>query len=303
MKTVTKSLNQVLATVLTIAALMVEQGAWAQSNADTFPVEGVDYTVSYNVGSTSSNGTENNNHFRDCLSGYEYRSGSDDLEYYNDGNNKTISNLTINNSSNSTVGLFGCIEDGTVENLTLSGATITGNDYVGGIAGQSISSTIQNCKVVSSTITATKEALPCIGAIVGFNNGNTLTSNTYHSTLVYAPNIQGSYYKAGGTAFHIGVGYDRIISNPYGDVSGAVLDDTKLFLADGRDNTALIAAYAAPADHTTSGGSVPTLSNIEVTLTGRTLWKDGDWNTLCLLRTERYRSREHHHRPPVLRRR
>ena len=199
-----------------------------------------------------------------------------------DGNNKTISHLTINSTSTQ-VGLFGVIDGGSVNDLTLSGATITGDDYVGGIAGQLLSGTIQNCKVVGSTITVNQETLPCVGAIVGFNNGGTLTSNTYHSTLVYAPNIPGTYYKAGGTAFHIGVGYDKNTSNPYGDVSGAELDATKLFLADNRNNADLIVAYADPANHIASGGTAPSFtSGIDVSLQGRTLYKDGAWNTLCL---------------------
>ena len=152
---------------------------------------------------------------------------------------------------------------------------------IGGIVGYNKDGTIQNCHYSGSGAISANNNLG--GAIVGFNNGGTLSSNTYHSTLVCAPNIPGTYYKAGGTAFHIGVGYDKITSNPYGDVSGAVLDATKLFLADNRDNTALIAAYADPANHIASGGTAPSFtSGIDVTLQGRTLWKDGAWNTLCL---------------------
>ena len=201
------------------------------------------------------------------------------------GNDKTISNLTIN-SSKTQVGLFGVIEDGCVANLTLSGATITGQDYVGGIAGVIyISGYIYNCHVVGSTITVNQSDLPCVGAIVGYNNReDALDSNTYHSTIVYAPNIQSTYYKADGTAFRIGVGYIEN-SNLHGDVSGAQLDPTQLFLADNRDNTDLIAAYADPANHVSPvGAGCVTISSsgINVTLTGRKLYKDGAWNTLCL---------------------
>ena len=198
---------------------------------------------------------------------------------------KTISHLTINSTSTQ-VGLFGVIDGGSVSYLTLSEASISGQDYVGGIAGQILSGgTIQQCDVVGSTITVKESNLPCAGAIVGFNNGGTLTYNTYHSTLVYAPNIQGTYYKAGGTAFNIGVGYDKETpSNPYGDVSGAELDATKLFLADNRNNADLIVAYADPASHTAGNGTPPSFSGegIYVTLQGRTLYQDGYWNTLCL---------------------
>ena len=201
----------------------------------------------------------------------------------NDG--KTISHLTINSTSTQ-VGLFGVIDGGSVWKLTLSEASISGQDYVGGIAGQILSGgIIQQCHVVGSTITVKESNLPCVGAIVGFNNGGTLTYNTYHSTLVYAPNIQGTYYKAGGTAFNIGVGYDKETpSNPYGDVAGAELDDANLYLSDDLNNSDLIAAYIDPASHTAGNGTPSDFSSadIHVTLMGRTLYQDGYWNTLCL---------------------
>ena len=202
---------------------------------------------------------------------------------YSSGAN-TISHLTINSTSTQ-VGLFGVIDGGSVWKLTLSEASISGQDYVGGIAGQILSGgIIQQCHVVGSTITVKESNLPCAGTIVGFNNGGTLSNNLYHSTLVYAPNIQGTYYKAGGTAFNIGVGYDKNNANPYGDVAGgAEFDDSQLYLYDDRNNSDLIAAYNDPASHIASGGTAPSFtSGIDVSLLGRTLYEDGYWNTLCL---------------------
>jgi len=98
-----------------------------------------------------------------------------------DGNGKTISNLTINFSGDD-VGLFGIIQDGIVENLMLFGATITGGNYVGGIAGASYSGAIRNCTVVGSRITATFKGTDFYaGAIVGYNSQGTLTNNYYYN--------------------------------------------------------------------------------------------------------------------------
>ena len=299
--------KEFILTLLTFAALMVEQCAWAQigsGNNQTSSVTrwqaGPDQdgsaakpfiiTTPEDLQHLASEALSNSG-----FSGKYFQLGNDidmsntsytsSFEFKGnfDGKGNTISGLTIN-SNKEEIGLFGYINGASVTNLTLSGATITGLDYVGGIAGKMLSSgTIQNCHVVGSTITVNQSTLPCVGAIVGYNNGGTLSSNTYHSTLVYAPNISSSYYKLGGTAFHIGVGYDKNDHNPNGDVTGAILDATQLFLADGRNNSALIAAYANPANHTAQGGSTPDFtSGIAVTLSGRKLFKDNSWNTLCM---------------------
>ena len=60
---------------------------------------------------------------------------------------------------------------GSVANLTLCGATITGEDYVGGIVGVLYRSDarLTGCRVVGSVVTATlaTDKVPQTGAIVG----------------------------------------------------------------------------------------------------------------------------------------
>ena len=197
-----------------------------------------------------------------------------------DGAGHTISHLTIDRGGNDyDVGLFGYVDEGAVRNLTLDGATITGYYYVGGIAGYGFLASISNCHVISSVIRGYSD----VGAICGFLFEGSYSGNTYHSTLVYGETY---YYHDGGDAFNIGVGYymDDNWDDYYGDMYGSFeLDATKLFLSDGRDNSDLIAAYADPYNHTYYDDDyAPDLSNLEVTLQGRTLWKDNGWNTLCL---------------------
>ncbi len=158
----------------------------------------------------------------------------------------------------------------TVSNCT-SAVTITVKDgisnlkYFSGIVGDNIrNSTIKDCRAEGAVVPAVTYA----GAIVGFDDNRTiLTDNTYHSCLV------------GNNAFNIGVGYRNGVN---GDMDGAILDASALRLEDCRDNTALIVAYADPANHTANDGTAPDISSLDVTLHGRTLYMDGHWNTLCL---------------------
>ncbi len=140
-------------------------------------------------------------------------------------------------------------------------------DSFGGIVGDNCG-TVTDCCAIGAVVPAIEEA----GAVVG--GCCTITNNTYHSCLV------------GTNAFNIGIGsydVDDIYFTGGSDLSGkAELDNTALHLFDNRDNTALIDAYANPSEHTANGGSAPDVSNIAVTLRGRTLYKDGSWNTICL---------------------
>ncbi|MBR5541541.1 MAG: hypothetical protein IKU64_04205 [Bacteroides sp.] len=81
-----------------------------------------------------------------------------------DGNGKTLTNLTINSTSDR-VGLIGCMSDnGKVKNLTLSNVKVKGNEWVGSIAGCKIgSSEIDNCTVLSGKV----EGITKVGGIVG----------------------------------------------------------------------------------------------------------------------------------------
>ena len=182
-----------------------------------------------------------------------------------DGDGHTITGLTVDRGSSNYVGLFGHINGGSVDNLTLDGASITGYNNVGGIAGYSYGGSITNSHVVSCVITAPNSS--SVGAFVGNSYSCTLDGNTYHSTLVYGKTDYGDFH-ADGDAFNIA-------TKDYYEL------DAKLFLSDGRDNTALIAAYADP-EHHAKQNYYPQFNNLSVTLQGRTLYKDGDWNTLCL---------------------
>ena len=299
----------------------------------TFFRLGDDIAYSYSTAWNDDESSENNftcigkhNGWRE---GSEWYSDNKHFSGYFDGQSHTISGIriyfmdAISTIDGGYSGLFGSVSgDGTVKDIVLSDARITGYTATGGIVGDN-KGTVSGCTVKSDvTIFAIQKgsnyhgsivgcnrskstvsgctssaritvkgdvtdvidfggivglnygtiqdctaagvviaAVDGAGAIVGSNRtGATLSGNTYHSSLV------------GTDAFNIGVGkqYDSSTTYTSGDQTDAMLDDSKLWLFDNRDNTALIAAYAAANKSYT------------VTLQGRTLWKDGDWSTLCL---------------------
>ena len=80
-----------------------------------------------------------------------------------DGDGYTISNVNIKTPSNNHIGLFGYVDGGTVENLNLEIANISGNYFVGGIAGYN-DGTIQGC-MVSGSVSGSHY----VGGVVGYN--------------------------------------------------------------------------------------------------------------------------------------
>ncbi|MBR2332591.1 MAG: hypothetical protein IKA38_08960, partial [Alistipes sp.] len=80
-----------------------------------------------------------------------------------DGQNHTISGLFINNTTSGT-GLVGCFSDGTINNITIDNAKISGKDFTGGIVGYNRYNTkIENISITNSNISGTSK----IGGIVG----------------------------------------------------------------------------------------------------------------------------------------
>ena len=100
-----------------------------------------------------------------------------------DGDGHTISNVTIDRSNGSdVVGFFGHISEGTVKNLIIDGASITGKNYVGGIIGYSYKTTVSNCLVLNTSITVTTGD-KC--GVYGYSGGSlTLTNNHYNNCTV-----------------------------------------------------------------------------------------------------------------------
>lgn len=99
-----------------------------------------------------------------------------------DGNNHTIRNFSITTETDFYAGLFNQF-NGTVKNLTVKDATVTGNKMAGVIASNvDNGGVIENCHVENCTITATiKKA----GAITGYTAGGTVKGCTAKNCTVY----------------------------------------------------------------------------------------------------------------------
>ena len=103
-------------------------------------------------------------------------------DYYN------ISGVYINNGAGTYVGLFGYIENANISNFSITSGSVLGRNYVGGIAGYSTSSSIQNC---ISDISV--EGYAYTGGIVGIARDSADIVNCASTQAVF-----GNNYNTGG---------------------------------------------------------------------------------------------------------
>ena len=123
-----------------------------------------------------------------------------------DGNGKTISNLTIPESSweagsnygeNYATGFFGFIDEGgnTIKNVTFEKANVAGHHWVGIAAGY-MTGTVSGVKVKDSTITSTYETSKAdgdkAGGVVGYLNKGTISGCTVTESTISADRDSGS---------------------------------------------------------------------------------------------------------------
>lgn len=84
-----------------------------------------------------------------------------------DGGGHAIMGLTVDLPSQEYVGLFGVVgEEGTVKNLTLAGAKINGNWYIGGVTGFNFSGTLTACYATCDV----KGTGTSVGGVAGQNS-------------------------------------------------------------------------------------------------------------------------------------
>ena len=157
--------------------------------------------------------------------------------------------------------------DGTVRYCT-SAATLTkfgNNDYLhfGGIVGLNVG-TLSHNLAIGAVVSAVSYNIH--GAICGENDG-TLENNFYYGCKVASDDVTSSNVGCGA----IDDGHGGYASADITENDGAV---PGIILYDNSSRTDL------NSDILTTVGNNAAVSNIA--LAGRTLYKDGDWNTLCL---------------------
>ena len=243
---------------------------------------GADITYNYSgLGETESNYT------RIGTSNYSF-SG------HFDGQNHVISGIRINGSGNCR-GLFGYINgDGAeVKNVILADAVIKGNVGVGSIVGYiSGGGKVTNCHVLSDV---TIEGNQSVGGIVGINEG-TVSDCLYLGTILEGntdvgaiagrniSTVKNCYYT--DTAISgkdkNGNALDNAAS-AVGEKTGSTVTATGLAPQDTKDNSGFLTLMAQlNAALTAEERTTPLSTAVDLTLNGRTLYKDGAWNTLCL---------------------
>ena len=186
------------------------------------------------------------------------------------GNGHTIKNLNIAANSNN-VGLFGSIScndlgDIIIENFTIDGATVSGKEYVGVVAGvgtgkmrnitvvdATVNGTkyvgglagkgtnLDNCSVQNSTVTSTGKT---VGGLVGYAiyDSNTNDSGTEINNLVENVTVTGTYNVGGmfGQAQYV------LVEN--NTVKNVTVISTKELPADASSNEVRTAEVAARCD-------------------------------------------------------
>lgn len=146
--------------------------------------------------------------------------GYTDGDYYfsghYDGKNHSISNATstgkVDEDGQATVGIFGCIKEGSVSNLHVKNANFSANgkggySLAGGIAGITFDSVITNCSVENSSFEGKKEYTgnnACVGGITGYSAygrfSNCASENNKISSQTYAGGFVGEVDDDNGIA-------------------------------------------------------------------------------------------------------
>ena len=220
------------------------------------------------------------------------------------GNGKYIKGITVNTPSAAGVALFGYIfQPAEIRNLTLKECSFTGNFEVGAIAGASSGSAtnstfgIYDCTVESTvnvtavTTTIDSEDYPgtYAGGIIGFCGSLTVRDCTSAAVVKGDESV-------GGIAGHItGSTLGGVIENCF--FSGSVTGGTgatevgkivggrgPMDGEEGTNGTINLTLFDADGDAISNATRLSNYDDLEanVTLSGRTLYKDDSWNTICL---------------------
>ena len=145
-----------------------------------------------------------------------------------DGNGKTITGLTFNQSETSNVGLIGYLgSGGKVQNLTLENVNLNGDWDVGGVVGYNNNGTVTAC-----TASGSINGKEYVGGIVGSNYLGTVTA-CYNTSST----VNGSYL-VGGV---VGQNNKGIVTACY-NASGSIYGEVTVGGVVGNNNTGTVTA-------------------------------------------------------------
>ena len=158
-----------------------------------------------NNGSSFENKTITLTDYIDLAGLYWTPIGNDDNDFRGsfEGGNKTISNLTINNTAQYQ-GLFGSLASAFVMNVNLVDCNITAGSFTGGIAGDAGWTTISNCSVsgeIHSAGTSSHNYGGIVGNVSGSSYGNLIIVGNTNTASVSATE---NGYAVGGIVGYFG---------------------------------------------------------------------------------------------------
>ena len=227
-----------------------------------------------------------------------------------DGQNFTISNLNFSNDGYYRA-LF-AYNNGTIEKVVLNNCRIEGTSYLAGIAAHN-KGTIQHCHVKNATITTSNNYSAEYGGVVSYNESEgTISYCTSDATVTFSDVIINQAHAGGIVGSNFGKVYNctyfgnyvrastvfgAIVGNNDGehaevsycyytiaDCTGGSKTDNCAVGYNGNgakvESTSLVVL-----DNQGNGSFFSQLHNQivpNVTLYDHVLYKDGDWNTLCL---------------------
>lgn len=150
-----------------------------------------------------------------------------------DGKDFTISNLKVSEAGHNYVGLFGAV-NGTIKNLIVNNAVITGQDYVGTVVGN-INGSIENIQVKNANTTGNHFVGGVAGLIQGYGSSTsqfiTMKNVSIEDSVItglYNTAINDDGDKVGGIAGYMryariqGATVDSVTVTGYRDVGGVV---------------------------------------------------------------------------------
>lgn len=159
---------------------------WMKNRAAASATEGVYYELANDIDASATSGWTGGFTVIGASSQYAF-------EGYFDGQDHTISNLTISRSTTDYVGLFGYVSHSSnaitaIQNLKIEDCSITGDDYTGALAGYLYCSPVVNCSVTGTVSGSDK-----VGGLLGLNGYQANVTDCFTDVTVSGVNYAGGF--------------------------------------------------------------------------------------------------------------
>ena len=209
---------------------------------------GYELTANLDFDTNGSGGANDGDTYWNGGEGWEPIGNSPRFTATFEGNDNTIANLFINHptGNHDRLGLFARLENATVRNLTLTGASVTGDDRVGGLAGQSYGTTVISGVSVSGDVTAGDDIA---GVLIAATSGDTTIEDASASG-----SVTGNGNVGGLVGYNSGaISRSSSSANVFGDENSSVSDRVG----------GLVGYTSGPITSSFATGSVSPLSNAD----------------------------------------